>query len=215
MFCSIECTDIAYKHFQVKIGKKTNTMRQKAEDFGGAEVYRHYCDNPKCKKPIILCWKSREGEFCSNKCMKELASPTEVDTVVKSTTEEKMSKKATSKSSSKATVAKPAAAKTTKPKAVQKTATAAPKEAAVRAASKSRPTLNDKAKIHVVSKDHKYKGISADRFKLLVNGMTVDEFFAANKNKLDNKRCGYAYIADFLASATKCGYITVGGEAKA
>lgn len=221
-FCSSECTDIAYEHFLAQIRKtKTGTRKakvnvhQKAEDFGGAEVYRHFCDNPECKKPIVLCWKSREGEFCSNKCMKETQASlttTETNTVAKPTTiEENMSEKKENKSSKKAVVGKPAAAKITKPKVEAKKAKAAvAKLKAPKANGKPRPVLDDKAVIHIVSKDHKYKGINADRFKLLSDGMTVDNFVTANKNKLDNKRCGYAYIADFLASATKSGLITVG-----
>jgi len=230
VFCGTACTNTAYEHFRAQIRKteagtrkvKVNVMQQKAEDFGGAEVYRHYCDNLKCKRPIILCWKSREGEFCSNKCMKEVqASPSEETKT--NTIEENMSNKKEamkSKSSPKAAATKPAAVKTTKP-AVKPAPKAAPapkvkaEKAPATSANKSRPGLDDKAVIHVVSIDHKYKGMSADRFKLLANGMTVDDFVNSNKKNLDNKRCGYAYIADFLTSAKKSGYITIGGGAKA
>jgi hypothetical protein len=49
---------------------REESVKVKAEEFGGAEVYRHYCDNPTCKGPINVSWKGRRGEYCSNDCLK-------------------------------------------------------------------------------------------------------------------------------------------------
>ena len=50
--------------------KEAASVKVKAEEFGGAEVYRRYCDNPACKGPVTVCWKGRRGEYCSNNCRK-------------------------------------------------------------------------------------------------------------------------------------------------
>ena len=50
--------------------KEAASVKVKAEEFGGAEVYRRYCDNPACKGPVTVCWKGRRGEYCSNNCLK-------------------------------------------------------------------------------------------------------------------------------------------------
>jgi hypothetical protein len=41
-------------------------------DFGGSGVMMHLCDNPRCRKPIRLRWKGSVGEYCSNKCYREM-----------------------------------------------------------------------------------------------------------------------------------------------
>lgn len=44
-------------------------MKVPSETFPGAGLQRHVCD--KCGKPIVIAWTGRDGEYCSNKCLKE------------------------------------------------------------------------------------------------------------------------------------------------
>ena len=66
-FCSSECSATLFLTPSSKRRKEKN-MQVPALDFGG-EVSRHFCDNPNCRKPVTLCWKGRNGEYCSNGCL--------------------------------------------------------------------------------------------------------------------------------------------------
>jgi hypothetical protein len=52
-----------------EVAQKDN-VKVIAKEFGGANVYRKYCDNLTCKGPITVLWKGRRGEYCSNNCLK-------------------------------------------------------------------------------------------------------------------------------------------------
>ena len=100
-------------------------MQVPAKEFGGAEVTRLVCDNPRCRKPVLLAWRGRNGVYHDNNCL-ELMENNEMTT--ETTTEETPSpiaagapapKKAAKKTAKKA--AKPAAKKAA-PKAKAKPA---------------------------------------------------------------------------------------------
>jgi len=90
-YCSRGCLDIAFNEFikgRRKASQKSgDTDIELAEDalpepdhesdsetiakeFGNASIVRHICDRPGCGKPVTLNWKGRNGEYCSNKCLK-------------------------------------------------------------------------------------------------------------------------------------------------
>ena len=166
-------------------------MKTPAPEFGGADVVRHTCDNPNCGRPIVLCWKSRDGEYCSNKCMRSAEAAKNPPPDETQEQEENEMKNATAK------------AKTTKK-------TAAPEKKAATTV-REYVTYPDNAVIHVIDKDHKLKGLSAKRFKFLKDGATVAEYTATSKEKVDAKRSGFACISYFLTGAIKQGLIKVGG----
>ncbi len=64
-FCSRACRkpylDAFLKGKKIDMGKVTSIH------FGGAPVGEHNCDN--CGLPIIMAWRGRDGEYCSNKCL--------------------------------------------------------------------------------------------------------------------------------------------------
>ena len=46
------------------------SMKVPATDFGSSGVTRRICDRRACGLPIALGWKGRNGEYCSNQCLK-------------------------------------------------------------------------------------------------------------------------------------------------
>jgi len=101
--------------------KKGRKMNVPATDFGAAGVIRRKCD--RCNNPILLCWKGRDGEYCSNTCKKLAESG---DKTMTDTTE------ATATAASPIVAGKPATKKAPKKAAAKK---AAPKKAAKKAAA--------------------------------------------------------------------------------
>lgn len=50
--------------------KGPNVAEVIAQEFGSAAIVRHLCDRVECGKPVTLGWKGRQGEYCSNNCLK-------------------------------------------------------------------------------------------------------------------------------------------------
>ena len=68
----------------------------------------------------------------------------------------------------------------------------------------------DEAVIHLIKSDGgKYKNISAIRFSVIKDGMTVREYKAATRVKLGTQRTGFACTSWFLTSAVNNKFITV------
>jgi hypothetical protein len=96
-------------------------MKVDSETFPGAGLQRHVCDN--CRKPIVIAWTGRDGEYCSNNCLKQAElkeSTTMTDettgTATQTATEngapkKKAAKKGTAKGKAKASPKKKAAKK--------------------------------------------------------------------------------------------------------
>jgi hypothetical protein len=71
-FCSSECSATQFSTPTKR--RKEKNMQVPALDFGG-EVSRHFCDNPNCRKPYMLCWKGHDGEYCSPDCKDAVEDP--------------------------------------------------------------------------------------------------------------------------------------------
>ncbi len=190
---------------------KEDGVKVKAEEFGGAGVYRHYCDNPACEGPITVSWKGRRGEYCSNDCLK-----TEKEKDRQMTTEETTetspiaagapaAKKAKGKSAKKA-------APTAKKSAVKKTAAPAAKKAAS-AASGDRVTYAKDGVIKVLKKAelaaHGRRGQSGDAFDALKDGITVEKYREAVHKKNANKANASWYAGNTIKFAVAEGWIAV------
>lgn len=74
-FCSRRCreTFVIWEDSQQKPKKN---MKVAANDFGGAEVTRLLCDNPVCRKPVLLEWRGRNGIYHSNECLELMENTT-------------------------------------------------------------------------------------------------------------------------------------------
>ena len=106
-----------------RVEAQKENVKVLAKEFGGAEVYRHYCDNPACKGPITVSWKGRRGEYCSNNCLKTekekniMADETNESPIAAGTpaTKKGKGKKAAAPATNKKAAAKPAAKKAAAP----------------------------------------------------------------------------------------------------
>jgi len=134
-------------------------MNIPANDIGPG-LTRKLCD--RCKKPVFLCWKGRDGEYCSNECKKAAEK------------ENQMTSDSNSPVTGGATAAAPAKKSTAKKGAAKKTA--APK--AKRAASAgSRSKIDDASVIKFKDFDaSKFRGKQGERAKLMKEGITVRAF---------------------------------------
>lgn len=176
-------------------------VKVKAEEFGGAEVYRRYCDNPTCKGPITVCWKGRRGEYCSNNCLKtekeNINMPDETNESpiaagTPATKKGKAAKKAapaTKKAAAKAAPAKKAAAKTP--------------------AADSERAANNAKVISLVKPDKlpEYRGVKLDITKQIKDGMTVGAYKADVASKVPGKHSWDA--KNVLDAAVEAGAIKV------
>ena len=52
--------------------KRKKVPKEPAKEFGEAGVTKQFCDNPDCHKVIIIAWKGRDGEYCSNGCLNKM-----------------------------------------------------------------------------------------------------------------------------------------------
>jgi predicted transcriptional regulator len=101
-------------------------MKVPHSDFGGAAVAQLICDRASCRKPITLKWTGRDGEYCSNNCLKAV----EVNGEAMTTTEDGNTATATATASSPITAGKAKAKKTVGKAAPAKKAAAPAKKAA-------------------------------------------------------------------------------------
>lgn len=170
-------------------------------------IKKNECAN--CHKPIILAWCGKQGMYCSNVCYEaaELSPPLADGTKSKENTvaEEKTTAPAA------ATKAEPTTDKKKKKGASSSKATAPKKQApAKKSAGKSEGSKRGShwPREYIIRKtdtfkDHKYKGLSAERLAVIKTGMTLDAYFAALKEA--GLPCGTGN----LQAAEKAGYITV------
>lgn len=99
-------------------GKRGN-MKVESETFPGAGLTRHVCDNEACRKTIVVAFKGRDGEYCSNTCLvKKENQMSDEGTAVVMEEEGKPAKKAVKKG--KAKVEKAVKVEAAKPKPVKK-----------------------------------------------------------------------------------------------
>lgn len=183
-------------------------VQVKAEEFGGAGVYRSYCDNPACGGPITVSWRGRRGEYCSNKCLK-----TEKENTMTTETEETSA----SPIAAGAPATKKGKAKKTAPAAKKSAAKASAKTAAKPAAAKKAEPAGDRSSfpkdgvIKVVKKAelaaHGRRGKAADAFDALKDGLTVEKYRETVFKK--NQKNGSWYAGFSLKFAVAEGWIAV------
>ncbi len=178
-----------------------NTVQVKAEEFGGAAVYRRHCDNPACRGPITVSWKGRRGEYCSNKCLKTEKENKNM------TTEETTSPiaagvPATKKAAKKA--ATPAAKK-----AAKKAAAPATKKAAKPDAEAGARAVENAKVIQLVKSDKlpEYRGVKADISKQIKDGITVGQYKANVASKVPGKHSWDA--KNVLEAAVEAGAVKI------
>ena len=190
-YCSRECVEKAHaKWMASKKASEKTPMQHLAEEFEDAGVIRRFCD--RCKTPITLCWKGRNGEYCSNSCLKlsekqgeTKVSDTETNTAATTTAAPPI----TAGSSKK----KPVVKKTVKPAkpapAVKSAPAAKPVPAAKTKVAAPAPDVNgrskfaDDAAIKVLKTDHTLKGKRGESLDALLKSATVEKFRAALAKK--------------------------------
>jgi hypothetical protein len=154
-------------------------MKKEIAEFGDAAIVRHYCDRKGCGKPVTLLWKGRDGEYCSNKCLK-LAERGVTNVTEATTTVEETDSPVTAGKKEKKAKAAPAAKGKTKKAVVTKAkgkvkAVKAKKAAAAESNGDYRDTINTRRVIKLIKKASPYKEDSKrdEVFKMIKSGMTV------------------------------------------
>ena len=181
-------------------------MQQQSTALGNIGMTQTLCDNPRCRKPTPVCWKGRNGKYCSNKCLKQVEENmvTEEDDdfnqdneEVEEAVVEAPKKKAVAKKA-----AKPAAKKaTTKPTKTEKEAKAARKPLVKKGKGVVRDRVDNEAKITIVAADVEMRGARADKWKCLKNGQTV----GAAKEAMTKK--GLTSVSGFINVCVEKGLI--------
>lgn len=209
-YCSTECVNEAFvlkKAGQpfARDPKETNQENEDvkipAEDFGSSGVYRLLCDNPKCKRPVLLQWKSASNKiYCSNDCLKtekpekenRKVMPDEDDAPIAPA--KKSAKKATKKAAKPAKGAKPA--KAAKP--------------AKESNGGGRGKFPAEMTITVKKTAHELKGKRAEAVDLLLKSKTVGGFreLLAKKEAAGNDRIS-TYAGFALNTASELGLVVL------
>lgn len=187
---------------------REENVKVKASEFGGAEVYRRYCDNPACKAPITVSWKGRRGEYCSNNCLK---TEKEKNIMADETNETTSPIAAGAPATKKGKAAKPAPSKKVAAKAPAAKKAAKPVAAKKAAASGDRASFPKDGVIKIVKKAelaaHGRRGKAGDAFDALKDGQTVEKFREAVNKK--NPKNGSWYAGFTLKFATDEGWISI------
>jgi hypothetical protein len=181
-YCSRDCVEKA--HAERYKDKKATQMERLAEEFGDAGVIRRFCD--RCNAPIHLCWKGREGEYCSNVCLK-LAEKQQGETQV--TEQNETPAAVTTPASPITSGSSKSAKKKSTPTAKKAAAKSAPvvKKAAPNATKKSVSKVDSGAQtLHLTGTPCEMRGKRADVMKLLKDGMTLAAFKTAVCKKFDS-----------------------------
>ena len=77
-YCSDACASIAWEDRKKRKRPASasaeegaqETMERPAPEFGDSGVVRKFCDRDGCRNPVLLSWRGRNGEYCSNACYK-------------------------------------------------------------------------------------------------------------------------------------------------
>ena len=208
-YCSRDCVEKA--HAERYKDKKATQMERLAEEFGDAGVIRRFCD--RCNAPIHLCWKGREGEYCSNVCLK-LAEKQQGETQV---TDQNETPAAVTTPASPITAGSSKSNKKKSAPAVKKTAVksaaksvpvvekAAPKVAAPASTPSVRSKYPDDANITVLSPDHGLKGKRGDSLDSLLKASTMKKFRESLAKKDLAGYAGFAIKTAFENKLAKIG----------
>lgn len=148
-------------------------MKSASNELGDVGMTVQLCDNPACRKKLVLAWKGREGEYCTQTCLKAVEE--------KSMTEDESTQD----------TAAPAAKKS---KAKGKKAAKAP--AKKKAAAKgSGNRLSGEEKITVIKKENDFRGKRVKMFALIKTGMTTKQASDAIQKFLGGARySGFLHI---------------------
>ncbi len=171
-----ERPDDEYHHLKEDIKK---AVKVPATDFGNSGVTRHICDNDTCRKPLKLTWKGRNGEYCSNECLK-----------IAEGIGDKTMTEATETESSPIT----AGASNKKGKASAKKA--APKKTTTAAKAATNGHFDLEHVIKVLKPDalrgYEVRGKRRDALNVLKDGMTIEKFRDAMGKKDLKTHVGWA-----------------------
>lgn len=154
-------------------------MKVKSPDVPGA--HRDVCN--RCRKPVILAWRGRDGIYCSNTCLvlaeeqdlhkEKIMSDESEATATAAATDESVSGtkgKRSKKASKPSAKAKKESGKSTKKKAAGK----AGKPKATRKSSFGADQV-----IKLLKKDNPFRGSRGKRHGLIKSGMTVGQYHDA------------------------------------
>jgi len=172
--------------------KQEDAVKDIAKEFGDANLVRHICDRPGCGKPVTLLWKGRDGEYCSNNCLKLSERKEGVNKVTEATA-------AVEATESPVTAGKTKTTKTAKTK--KKVAPAAKKKVAAKAKTKKaaaaaatsngdlRETINNRRVIKLTKKasDMRADTRRQDIYEMIKSGMTVRELQEKAVKHFDSK----------------------------
>jgi hypothetical protein len=208
-YCSRACLDEAFTH-RIKAAP-TKVPREKiAREFGDAAVVRHVCDRQGCGKPVTLIWKGRDGEYCSNGCLKaaeregvKKVTDLELTEEVEATDDAPVSAGKTKEVKKKKKM-EPAP----KPLAAKKSAAPAKAAAASNGKKSSSNGIDGDSVIKLTSKASTLgDGTNRQRFyKLIKSGMTVGELTAAVAKKYSDP---HFRAKPFLEACVAKGLVTI------
>lgn len=159
-------------------------MKEQSTALGNVGMTIMTCDNPNCRKNLVLAWKGRSGEYCSSKCLKLVEEKQMVDNEeYEDETQED--------------TAAPVA-KTKKAKAAKKGKPAkkvAAKKAVAKKAKGTSTRIDPEARITVLKKDHEFRGKRVKMFSLIKTGMTTKQASDAIQKFLGGARySGFLHI---------------------
>lgn len=209
LYCSKPCVEWALDELKKRKKKSARSeaedpMLQPAEDFGDAGIVRRFCDNPECQRPITLCWKGRNGEYCSNKCLKtEKENTTNMASqpVPMQDPNDAPPAKPITGGSKKKTA--PAAKKAAPAPKAAKPAKAAKAAKPAKAATTSRVNPDATIKLAKGFDAATMRGSRGERAALLKDGMTVGQFKAAvEKAKVSGTAMGLLQMLVAAGQAT-------------
>lgn len=144
--------------------------------FPGSGLVHYLCDYRKCRGPIVLCWKGRDGDYCSNRC-RQAAESTQQEIEPMADEKKKKKKVEAASSDTKKKLKKPAAATHKDGEGKKK------KKSKGKAAGRGRSMFDKGAKITIVSKECPFKGNRKEKHKLIKSGMTVGQYLEASREK--------------------------------
>lgn len=161
-------------------------MRVPSRVFPGTDLVQYLCDNPKCRKPITLNWRTREGEdCCSNRCRKilEERNSSVADEIVESKNTADAEPKKLKKKKKKAVAEVEAAPKKKKKKLKSRDAEEAPKKKKKKLSGPGHCRFDKEARITILRKENPYRGNRHKMHSCIKSGDTVADYLVAVQKK--------------------------------
>ncbi len=216
-YCSTECAKQAWREARRRkpAREPTTVMEQPAEDFGDSGVVRKFCDDPDCRKPVLLEWRGRNGVYHSLACLKRIERDKNMKSMTTGTAEAPENDTVTAPE-------KPIIAGRISTKKPAKKATAAAKKTAAKKVKAAKNGAGGRASgdavIKALKADHGFRDGSrtAERVGLLLkhDGKTLGKFREAFAKKglgsgADGANFLSWYAGDTVKKAVENGLVSI------